>query len=34
MGCGGRVRDALTADGIAGEIDELFEKLLDGAASD
>lgn len=29
-----RIRDALIADGIAGEIDELVEKLLDGAAAD
>lgn len=29
-----RVRDALTELGIAGEIDELVEKLLDGAATD
>jgi hypothetical protein len=29
-----RVRDALTEAGIAPEIDELVEKLLDGAADD
>lgn len=29
-----RVREALIADGIAGEINEPVEKLLDGAAAD